>query len=91
MAANLTNLLHHRHPLSTADIPTLGGIVIGSAGFWSMVYFLNHTFMHKVKKMNKEFHSLNESEKALYLSRVPAALHAFVAFILAAIVIFGTW
>ena len=91
MASNLSHLLHHRHPLSTADIPTLGGIVVASGGFWALVYLLNHTFMHKVKKMNKEFHSLNDNDKALYLSRVPAALHAFVAFIFAAIVIFGTW
>lgn len=92
MAKNtFQDLLHHRHPLSTADIPLLGGIVLASASFWSLVYFSMYIYMNKVKKMNKEYHSLKDGDKALFLSRVPAALHALFAFILAAIVIFGTW
>ena len=65
--------------------------MLGSIGFWSLVYFLSHLYMHKVKKGCKEFHQLNDGGKALYLSRIPAVLHASLASILAAFVIFGTW
>jgi len=91
MTSTLSTLLRERHELSTADVPTLGCVLLGSIGFWSLVYFLNYLVMHKVKKGCKVFHQLNDGDKALYLSRIPAALHAFLAFILAGFVIFGTW
>ena len=91
MASTLSTLLRERHELSTADIPTLGYVLLGSSGFWSLVYFLSHLYMYNVKKDCKAFHQLTDGDKALYLSRIPAALHAFLAFILASIVIFSTW
>ena len=91
MASTLSTLLRERHELSTADIPTLGCVLLGSTAFWSIVYFLSHLYMYNMKKECKAFHQLTDGDKALYLSRIPAALHAFLAFILAAFVIFGTW
>jgi hypothetical protein len=87
MASSFKSFLNERHALSFKDVPLLTGVLVGSFIFWSFVYFLNHLYMHKVKKGCKEFHQLKDGDKALYLSRIPAALHAFVACILAGLVI----
>ena len=89
--ATLETFLKEKHTLTTADIPTLASVLVGSFLFWAFVYLLNHMYMHKIKKDCKEFHQLKDGDQALYLSRIPAALHALLAFVLASVVIFGTW
>jgi hypothetical protein len=77
--------------LSMKDFPELASVFVASAAFWGFIYFISHFYMHNVKKDCKNFHIQSEGEKALYLSRIPAMLHALTASVLAFIVIFYTW
>ncbi len=87
----LKQFLNQRHELSMKDFPVLASVFVGSAVFWGLIYTIFHFYMYKVKKDCKAFHNLPEGERALYLSRLPAMLHAALAAILAFIVVFFTW
>jgi hypothetical protein len=87
----MDTLLLSRHELSMKDVPLLGTIFVASALFWGLCYFIGYLYMHNFKKDCKYYHNLPNGEKALYLSRVPAMLHAIAASALAYVVIFHTW
>ena len=87
----MDTLLLSRHELSMKDFPLLATIFVISAVFWGLCYYISHVYMYNFKKDCKNFHNLPNGEKALYLSRIPAMLHAIVASVLAYIVIFHTW
>ena len=87
----MKSLLISRHELSMKDFPELATVFVVSATFWGLIYFIGHIYMHNVKRDSKHFHNLPSGEKALYLSRIPAMLHALLASVLAFIVIYYTW
>ena len=60
------------------------------AFFW-LVYIVSNIYMNTAGKSNKAYHELKPGQKADFLSRVVANVHAIISCVAAVISLFGQW
>jgi Na+-transporting methylmalonyl-CoA/oxaloacetate decarboxylase gamma subunit len=87
----MSSFLLERHNVSKADIPLLGGIFVVATIVWFALYFISQVVMNTWQRHNKNYHRQSNEDKAMYLARIVAIIHAVVAFLYAFITIFFTW
>ena len=83
-------LLEDTSDLDQSDILNLKYTFAASFLGFSLVYFISQLLLD-AKKSNKHFHNLKATEKADYLSRVGAIIHAILSAIVGTVSIFYGW
>lgn len=80
-----TAFLQEAHPLSKADYPLLTTVFMGALFGWIVQYVFFEFLMNTVFRGAKHYHAQTKEDKAMYLARIVAAVHAFLATAAAAV------
>ena len=73
------------------DLFELSVVFSCSFAFFWLTYYLSQEFMNKQCKANAVYHALKSGQKADFLSRIVANVHAVLSCIAAVISYYGEW
>lgn len=87
---HIRHLLEDTSDLNQSDILNLKYTFAASFFGFFFVYFISQMLL-EARKSNKHFQNLKPTEKADYLSRVGAILHAILSAIIGTVSVFYGW